>query len=88
MGQYDKVENHGLEVCPLGNGLSCSECEAVDYSCHPSHAKRARTVKERMDKLIDDISFALKQPPCDKKVARVTLENVFYDLQEIRELIE
>jgi len=38
------------EKCPLaigngGVGFSCAECDATEYSCHPSHCKPKTTKK-------------------------------------------
>lgn len=50
------------EKCPLaigngGVGFSCSECDAIEYPCHPSHYQRRKTMHEKLDKLIDDLQY-------------------------------
>ena len=50
------------DKCPLaigngGVGFSCAECDAVEYSCHPSHNQNRKTTQEKLEKLIDDLQY-------------------------------
>lgn len=75
-----------LEKCPLGIGFSCSECDAIQYSCHPLHYKLKHDVKDRLQKLVADLELALKEPSNNWKANRLNLEHVYYELKEITEL--